>query len=127
MSAYTNWLILGEFLGGKLGPSGMVVKMSSNERDVDVAGFADGFSVVKGFENCEESGVLLDLASDRIEEFGAALEGEGLPRGESSLGGLDGFVDLFGGRLGNLSEFGAVGGVEGGERVLGFDPLVVDE
>lgn len=127
LSAYTNWLIAREFFGGELGPSGMVVKMSSDEGDVDVAGFADGFSVIEGFEDSEEASVLLDLSRDCVEVFGAALWVEGLPGGEGGLGGLDGLIDMLGGGLGNLSEFCAIGGVKRGEHVLGFYPLVVDE
>jgi len=76
-----------------LSPAGVVVEVAGDERDVDVAGLADGFAVVEGFEDGEAAGVLLDLAGEGVEIAGSLVAGEGLPGGEGfcccGYGGVD--------------------------------------
>lgn len=115
LAADADGLVVGEFGVAELGPSGVVVEVSGDEGDVDVAGFADGFAVVEGFEDGEESRVFLDFARDGVEDFGSFGSRKTLPGGEGFFCGLDGLVDLLGGGLGDLGEFFSVGGVEGGE------------
>lgn len=86
LPAHTNWLIVLVLFGGDFGPSGMIVEVTCDEGDIDIAGLADWFAVIEGFEDGEESGVFLDLSGDGVEVFGAADGGESLPRGECGLG-----------------------------------------
>ena len=115
LAADADGLVVGEFGVAELGPSGVVVEVAGDEGDVDVAGFADGLSVVEGFEDGEKSRVLLDLAGDGVENFGSFGSRKTLPGGEGLFGGLDGLVDLLGSGLGDLGEYFSVGGIEGGE------------
>ncbi len=104
----------------------MVVEVAGDERDVDVAGLADGLAVVHGLEHGEAAGVLLDLAGEGVEIAGALVAGEGLPGGKGGAGGFDGAVDVVGGSGGDLGEEFAGCGIAGLEGRVGFGPLAVD-
>ena len=51
----------------------MVIEVASDERNIDVAAFPDGFAVVESFENGEMAGMFLDLAGDGVEKFCALV------------------------------------------------------
>ena len=50
----------------------------------------------RAVEDGEAAGVLLDLASEGVEEAGALVAGEGLPGGERGAGRPDGKIDFAG-------------------------------
>ena len=104
----------------------MVVEVAGDERDVDVAGLADGLAVVHGLEHGEAARVLLDLAREGVEIAGALVAGERLPAGKGSAGGFDGAVDIGGVGLRDLGEDFAGRGILGLERGADLGPLAVD-
>ena len=53
--------IVRKLLRQKLRPTGMIVKMPGDQRNIDVAALANWFSVVHGFEHGETARVLLYL------------------------------------------------------------------
>src|SRR5581483_8411842 len=111
----------------ELGPAGVVVEVAGDERDVDVAGLADGLAVVHGLEHGETAGPLLHLAREGVEIACALVTGERLPAGKGSASGFDGEVDVCGVTLRDLGEDFAGRGIlrlEGG-RDLG--PGAIDE
>ena len=69
----------GKFLREELRPSGMVVEMPSDQRNINVAAFANGLSVVHCFEHRETPRMLLHLARQGIEVPGAPMRSESLP------------------------------------------------
>ena len=91
----------------------------------------DGLAAVERLQRGQLLGVLLDEVGE-LEQQPAAVGGvHRRPRAglQRLAGGLDGPVDVGGGRLGDLGDRLAGGGVDGVERAaLGrIDPLVVDE
>ena len=62
-----------------------MVEVAGDERDVDVAGFANGLAIVESFEDGEAAGVFLDLAGESVEVTRAGVGSERLPRGESGV------------------------------------------
>ena len=102
MADYAAGFVAGEFLGEELGPAGVVVEVAGDERDVDVARFADGLAVVESFEDGKAAGVFLDLAGDGVEISRAGVGSERLPSWESVAGGFYGGVDVVGGALGDV-------------------------
>ena len=105
------------FGGEELGEAGVVGEVAGDEGDVDVAGLADRFAVVEGFQDGEEAGVFLRQAGEGVEVLGAFVGGEGGPFGLRASCGCDGFGDVFGGAVGDFSEGFAGGRVVGGEGV----------
>src|SRR5690348_12667276 len=103
--------------------------MAGDERDIDVAGFADGLAVVESFEDGEAAGMFLDLASEGVEIAGAGVRRKRLPGGESRAGGFDSGVDVCGGALGDVGEFFGGGGIGGVEEFIfeGRLPRAVNE
>ena len=68
--------MIGELAAEMLGPAGMVVEMAGDQRDIDIAAFADRLAVVHGLEHGEQAGMLLDGAGDGIEIFAALIAGQ---------------------------------------------------
>ena len=109
-----------------LGPAGVVVEVAGDERDVDVAGLADGLAVVECFEDGELAGVLLHLAGERVEIAGALVAGERLPAREGLARGLHGCIHIGFRAGGDVGDLFAVGGIGGGEDVRRLGPLAVN-
>ena len=61
-------------------PPGMVKEVSGDQRQVDIAGLADRFAAVHGFEHREFAGFFLDHAGDAKEVFPALASGHRAPR-----------------------------------------------
>src|SRR5438270_120239 len=53
-------LMIGEFLIQQLSPSGVIVKMPGNQRDIDVTAFTNGLAVIHGLEHGEQPGMFLN-------------------------------------------------------------------
>ena len=107
--------ITGKFAGEKLGPAGVMVEVAGNERNINIAAFADGFAVVERFEDGQAARVLLDLPGKAVEKLGALVAGKFFPCGKSLASGLDCSFDVGCGTLRNIGDFfagGRVGGVE---------------
>ena len=49
----------------------MVVEVAGDERDIEVAGFADRFTIVHRLQDRQKSGMFLDEAGNRIKVAGA--------------------------------------------------------
>ena len=90
--------------------------MAGHQRDVDVAGFADRFAVVEGFEHGKKARLLLQVTGDGIKPTRAAMTAEGLPAGQGGAGGGHRGVDVGLGALGHLGELAGGGRIEGGEK-----------
>src|SRR5215470_4241890 len=57
----------------------MMVKVPSDERDINVAAFADWLSVVDGFKNGKAPRMFLNLSRDRVEKARSLVSCEPLP------------------------------------------------
>src|SRR5579859_4940543 len=51
-----------------------MIEVASDERNINVAAFANGLAVIERFEDGEAAGMFLDLAGKRVEETGAGVE-----------------------------------------------------
>src|SRR5579885_1874346 len=92
-----------------------MIEVAGNERDVNVAAFANGLSIVHSFEDGQAAGVLLDLTSEGVEKTGAFVRGFLLPSGEGHASSLHGGIDIGGASLGDFRERrarGRIGGLE---------------
>jgi hypothetical protein len=69
----------GKFAFHQLRPAGVVIEMARDERDVDVARFADRLPVVQRLEHREEAALLLDVPRDRIEVARPRVSTDRLP------------------------------------------------
>src|SRR5438477_11569616 len=66
----------------------MMIKMTRDQRNVDVAAFANRFAVVQCFEHCEPARMFLYLAGQCIKISSTRMWSERLPRRQSSARGL---------------------------------------
>jgi hypothetical protein len=101
-----------------------------HQRDVNVAGFADRFAVVQGFEDGKFAGALLDDPRDAEQILGPVDGAHASPvRGVGSSGCADGTVHVSRSRLGDLSEDLLGGRTDRFERpaVDAFDEFAADE
>ncbi len=87
------------FLGAQA--AGEVAEVVGRQWNVGVEGFADSFTVVPAFGECQGFQVLFDTVGDFQQDKRARLDGRGTPRIGSSMGSIQGFVDVFGGGAGN--------------------------
>jgi hypothetical protein len=92
-------LAVGKLAVHQLRPAGVMVEMAGDQRNVDVAGFADRLAVVERFHHRKEAAVALDEACQRIEVAGAAMSRKCSPGRLRLGGGLDGGIDVGGTRL----------------------------
>ena len=49
-----------------VGPAGVVIEMADDQRNVDVAAFADRLAVIQRLQHRQQAGVLLDMAGQRV-------------------------------------------------------------
>ena len=56
-----------EFLIQQLSPSGVIVKMPGDQRDINVAAFTDGLAVIHGLQHGEQPRMFLNQSRQRIE------------------------------------------------------------
>ena len=61
----------------------VVIEVTRDQGNVNVAALADGLTGVQGFKKAETARVLLDLTGERIEIARPLVAGERLPRGQS--------------------------------------------
>ncbi len=105
----------------------VVVEMAVDQRDIDVAAFADRFAVVERLQHTEKTGMFLHQAGEGVEVFGALMARETRPFRLCAAGGGDGGVDVVLRGLGERGEGLAGGGVARDETVAGRGHLAVDE
>jgi hypothetical protein len=67
----------------------MVIEVPGNERDVDVAGLADGLAVVERLQDGKEPAVLQDLPGQRVQIPGPGMTTESPPLGLGRSGGTN--------------------------------------
>ena len=68
--------------------------MARHQRNIDVAGFADGLAVIERFQHGEQARVFLDLPRQRIEIARATVAAKRGPAGERGVGRLHRGVDV---------------------------------
>src|SRR6185312_314457 len=71
-----------------------MIKMPRNQRDIEIAAFADGLAIVESFQHRQSPRVLLHLARERVQISRAQMTGERVPAGKSSAGGFHGELDV---------------------------------
>ena len=49
----TNGIVIGKFAIHHLRPTGVVIEMSGDKRNINVARLANGFAIIERFKNCE--------------------------------------------------------------------------
>ena len=79
-----------------VGPPRVVVEMSGDEGDIDIPGLTDGFAIVEGFDDSEETALLLDAAGEGVEVTGTSLRPQFLPGALSRSGCFDRLGNVFG-------------------------------
>ena len=77
-------VVSGKFLMQQLGPSGVVIEVPGDQRNIDVAALADGLAVVHGLEHGEAAGMFLHGARQRVQVASSRVRSEGLPFWEGS-------------------------------------------
>ena len=102
----------------QLGPAGVMVEVAGDQRDVDVARFADRLAVVQRLQHGEEALVLLHLAGERVEIARALMARRAPTRPAKALrAAATARVDVGGGRLAPpASDALAVAGLDDVER-----------
>ena len=78
----------------------MVVKVAYRERDIDIAGFTDGFPVVEDFHDRQKTCVFLHQAGNGIQNAGALVAVFG-PCLLGFTGCFDSHIDFVGRALGD--------------------------
>ncbi len=110
-----------------LGPAGMMIEMTRDERDIDVAGFADRLAIVQRFKDSKQPAFLLDLARDGIEIFGALEPGQLRPARKGGAGGFDGLFHFGFARLGDVGQLFAIGRIVRGKCFARLGETAIDE
>ena len=109
------------------GPTGVMIEMAGDQRNVDVARLADRLAVVDRFQNREKALPLLHMARERIEMLRPLEAGKRRPFGLRLPRRGDGGVDVRRRALGNARDPLAGRGIEDVEQVAGFGEDAVDE
>ena len=76
LSYDSDRFVFREFGGHQLRPTGVMIEVTGDERNVDVARLADRFAVVERFENREQTGMFLNLSGEGIEIAGAPMRAQ---------------------------------------------------
>ena len=105
--------------------------MAGGEGHIAVAGGADGFAVIQGFQFGQFIGVRFDQVGQLPQQAGALFAVQLAPRAalKGRAGGLHGAGYIFGACQGHLGQFPPAGRIEGGEGFAagGCDPFAADE
>ncbi len=121
--------ISGKLLVHDLGPAGMVIEVPADQRNVDVAGFANRLAIVETFQHRKQAAVLLDLARHGVQVTRPAVATDRHPLFQRVGRRGNGLVDV---RLVAVRDPGqafSVGRIEGIEVLtrIGLPPLTADE
>ena len=85
LAANADRFVADECFVPQLRPTGVMIEVTGDQWNVDVARFTNRFSVVQALQDGKQSGMLLDLSRDRIKIPGALVAGECRPGGERAL------------------------------------------
>src|SRR5437660_12687796 len=107
----------------------MMIKMTRDQRNVDVAAFANRFAVVQCFEHCEPARMFLYLAGQCIKISSTRMWNERLPRRQSSTRGFHRAINIRGRTSCHRRKFFTSGRLCGVEisAFTGRLPCAVDE
>ena len=106
-----------------------MIKMARDKRNVDVAAFADWFSVVDRFENGKTPRMFLNLPRQRVQIFRAFVRRESLPDRQSCTCSFYGCVNIGGTSLRDFGDFFQGRGI-GRFKIFSFGgrmPFAADE
>ena len=109
------------------GPTGMMIEMAGDQRNVDIARLADRLAIVDRFQNRQETLALLHVARERIKMLRPLEAGERRPFGLSLPRRGDRCVDVGRRALRGAGDPFAGRGIEDIEQVAGFVEDAVDE
>ena len=102
---YHTVRVLARKLGRKqLRPAGVIREMPRDERNIDVARFANRLAVVDGLEHREVARMLLNAAGDGVQPAGARVIVQRLPTGQRGTGRGNGSVYVVGAALSHARE-----------------------
>ena len=120
-------LVPGKLAVDQRGPTGVMVEMAGDQRNVDVARLTDRLAVVDRFQNGQKALPLLHMARERINMLRPLEAGKRRPfrLGLSRRG--DGGVDVLRRALRNARDALAARGIEDIEQVAGLREDAVDE
>ena len=106
-----------------------MVEMASNECHVSITRLSNGFPVVKGFDDGEESMVLLDVASNRVQVLRPLMTGQGGPGLVRFLRSCDRCVHIGFRSIRRVHQMLLVRWADGGAKLssTSLHPLIVDE
>ncbi len=113
----------------QLRPAGVMIEVPGDERDVEVAGFANRFAVVQTLEHREQARVALHLARQRVQVTGAGVRRQRRPAGRRGVGGGDRGVHVRRTPLGDARQHRLRRRIDRLEILpgSGLDPAAVDE
>ena len=109
------------------GPTGMMIEMAGDQRNVDIARLADRLAIVDRFQNRQETLALLHMARERIKMLRPLEAGERRPFGLSLPRRGDRCVDVGRRALRRAGDAFAGRGIEDLEQVAGLGEDAVDE
>ena len=89
----------------------VVVEVALGQRDINVARFADGLTVVEGLHHGEQAAVFLQQAREGIENLCTRMPACGCPFRLGAAGRFYGSIHVCLGALGDISEDLAIGGI----------------
>jgi len=103
--------------------------MAGDERDVDIAGFADRLAIVQGLYDGEQAGVALHQPRQGVEEPRPGMAGKFGPGWLRRVRGGDGVVDIRGAGLSDFGERARGGRIEALENGVGIrrSPIAADK
>src|SRR5262249_55497380 len=110
-------------------PAGVMIEVSRDQRDIDIAALADGLAIVQRLQNREAARVLLYLAREGVEIARPGVRADLLPMRKRFAGSADSSVYVLCVALGDAGELLAGRGIVGVEIFAGHGryPLAADE
>ena len=108
---HADRLVVAQFGFHQLRPARIIVKVTGEQRHVDIARFADRLAVVHGFEHRQQAVMFLNVAGDGIQITGTHNARGLAPRPERRTCRGDSRIDFFLSRLHGLGQQFAIGRV----------------
>ncbi len=105
----------------------MMIEMAGHQRDINVAGFPDGFAVIDGLEHSEKAGMFLDLPSNGVKIARPLMTGESAPVLKGSGGRLNRLVDLSAASLTDGGDRRFIRRIDHLKRAASFDEPPINE
>ena len=113
----------------QLGPSGVVIEVAGDQRNIDVAALADRLAVIHGLEHGQAAGMLLHGPRQRVQISSSRVRCQGLPFRQGGACGAHRSVNVRCRSLGNRGKLLAGRGISGFEvsAVRRLPPRTVDK